>query len=145
MQIHLKFINIWSHFLLFFLLKIYFMLVNADAFSDISADVCWYCCFFMCCKILYLHSFSSDTSANSLCAEDKGVLLMPGFVGLESCGLLWVHVIMEERKGKGEKGKANMLQNIPPYFRSVFPSTILRRVSCLSWTKMTSPVQVKIW
>lgn len=71
---------------------------------------------------------------------------MPGFVGLESCGtdLLWVGIIMEERKEQGEKGKADMLQNIPPYFRSVFPSTTLRRLSCLSWTRMTSPVHVKI-
>lgn len=48
---------------------------------------------------------------------------MPGSVGLESCGtgLFWVDIIVEERKEKGEKGKASMLQNILPYFRSVFP------------------------
>lgn len=72
---------------------------------------------------------------------------MPGSVGLESCGtgLLWVDIVVEERKEKGEKGKANMLQNILPYFRSLFSSTILRGLSSLSWMRMTSPVHVKIW
>lgn len=59
----------------------------------------------MCCKRLYLHSFGSDTSAdrNSLCAEDKGALLICARVC--GSGELWNWSSLGEYHHGGEEGK----------------------------------------